>query len=65
MNLKIVQNQMTKKIKMDIKIVQNGHKNSLMNKKSSIGHKNSSNEIGQMHLKMHEMNKKKFKWPKK
>ena len=33
MNLKIVQNQMTKKIKMDIKIVQNGHKNSLMNKK--------------------------------
>ena len=30
---KIFQMKMTKKIKMDIKIVQNGHKNSLMNKK--------------------------------
>ena len=62
---KIFQMKMTKKIKMDIKIVQNGHKNSLMNKKSSIGHKNGSNEIVQMDIKKVEMNKKKFKWPKK
>jgi len=51
---------------MDIKIVQNGHKNSLNEQKnSSIGHKNSSNEIVQMDIKIVEMNKKKFKWPKK